>query len=553
MPISIVGSRRHTPNVVRSIAEENALTGTARATWDLTSAAWGGVSTLQGFADGFSFNRDETINFKIAQSDAAGWTADVYRLGYYGGNGARHYGTLTPSGGQLSDSQSQSSPGDVDAVTSKLSADCANWDVTLTWTMPTDCPSGMFVLKLNRTGGGASHVLFIVRDDARAADLMFMPADSTWQAYNAFGGMGGSLLTGNSLYFGTAIDQYNSDCARFVSYNRPIVNRAAVSGSYGSVQWSTFFTGEYPMLRFLERNGIDVKYYSCLDAAGDADGSMLANVNAGMFVGHNEYWSDGMRAGWEAFKASGGNVFSCASNEVFWRMFGSNNDSAGRPRTYECYKSTIGSRSSTGRTQWTGTWRDPDGAGKGGNAPENTLTGTIFVVNGPDLRALVVPFTGGYSASPVWRDTAAGAISSGTWTSPSQILGFEWDTYGPAGCSTTGANFLAAPHASAHYASNAAYTPSGIVLTDAGDVYGTGTVTHRLVVHPSSAGGGITFGTGTINWALGVDSANTFHSVGNDNTDAAIQQATLNVLADMGAPPTTLMSGLTQPTPHDWF
>ena len=557
MAIAIASTRRVGPNVVRSIAEENALTGTARSTWDLATDAWGGVSTLQGFADGFSFNRDETINFKIAQSDSAGWTADVYRLGYYGGNGARHYGTLTPSGGQLADSQSQPSPGDADAVTSKLSADCGNWDVTLTWTMPVDCPSGMFVLRLNRTGGGKSHVMFIVRDDDRAADLMFMPADSTWNAYNAFGGMGGSLLSGNSLYFGTAIDQYDSDCARFVSYNRPFVNRAAcnTSQAYGAVEWSTFFTGEYPMLRFLERNGINVKYYGCIDAGGDATGSLLSNVNAAMFVGHNEYWSDAMRAGWEAFKAAGGNVFSCAGNEVFWRTVGSDTDSGGRPRKFECYKSTIAARSSTGRTEWTGTWRDPDGAGKGGNNPENQFTGTIFVVNGPDMRALRVPFSGGYSASPVWRDTEVEDLTTGTWDSPSQILGFEWDTYGPAGTNQGGASFMASPHASAHYASNASYSiSSGLLLTDAGDVYNAaGTAVHRLVMHPSSVGGGITFSTGTINWALGLDSANTFHSIGNDNTSAAIQQATLNVLADMGALSTTTMAGLTTPTPHDWF
>jgi hypothetical protein len=370
--------------------------------------------------------------------------------------------------------------------------------------------------------------------------------------------MGANLLAGNSLYFGTPVDQYNSDCARFVSYDRPFVNRSAVNStqSYGAVEWSTFFTGEYPMLRFLERNGIDVKYYGCIDAAGDQSGALLGNVGAAIFVGHNEYWSTPMRSGWEAFKATGGSVFSCAGNEVFWRIHGSNSDGKGRPRTFECYKSTIAGRSSTGRAEWTGTWRDPDGAGKGGNNPENTFTGTIFVVNGPDLRALQVPFAGGYSASPVWRDTAAGVISSGTWSSPSQILGFEWDTYGPAGVSTTASNYLAAPHASIHYASDATYSvSSGLLLTDAGDVYdSTGTATHRIVVQPSSASnGGITFGAGTINWAFGVDNANTYHGVGNDNTSTAIRQATLNILSDMGCQPASLMAGLTEPTPHNWF
>lgn len=535
----------------RSIAEENALPGTPRATWDLNSSAWAGINTLQGFVDGFSVNRDERVRFKIAQSDMAGWSADIYRLGYYGGDGARLIDSLTPNSAQLNASHAQPAGNDVDPVTNKPSLDCANWAVTLEWEMPDGLPSGIFVAKLNRTGGGASHVLFVMRDDEAEADLMLMPSDSTWQAYNAFGGMGSSLLTGNSLYDGTTVNQYSGDCARFVSYNRPIVNRASVSGGYGAVQWSTFFTGEYSVVRFLERNGINVKYYGCIDAAGDPGGAKLSKVKAAMMVGHNEYWSNGMRSGWEAAKERGVSIFTCASNEVFWRLVGSNPDADARPRTFECYKSTIAGRNSVGRPDWTGTWRDPDGAGKGGDDPENTLTGTIFVVNGPDLRQLRVPTA--YNNSPLWRGTVVAGASS-EWVSPSQILGFEWDTYGPAGVSTSAAAHLADPHPQAKYASSSVYTvTSGLLLTDAGDVYdSSGTAEHRLVIQPSGDNGGITFGTGTINWALGLDEANTYHGVGMDNTSTPIRQATLNILADMGALPATPMPSLTAPVPHQW-
>lgn len=544
------------------VAAENALTGIARTTWDLPTANLGlaGIATLQGFADGFTVDHTQTVNFKIAQSDGAGWTANIYRLGYYGGLGARDYGPLNPSAGQLTTSQSQPTSLDVDPDTTLKSADCSNWSVSLTWTPPAWAPSGIYILKLNRTGGGTSHVMFILRDDSRAADLMFMPADSTWNAYNAFRDMGsGNWLQGNSLYFGIAVDQYNADCAHYVSYNRPFMNRAALTGGYGAVQWSTFFTAEYGMLRFVERNGIDVKYYGCIDAAGDSSGTLLkgngstvGGVKAGIFVGHNEYWSDGMRAGWESFKVAGGSVFSCAGNEVFWRLVGSNNDSAGRPRTWECQKSTINGRGNT-RPQWTGTWRDPDGAGKGGNNPENQFTGTIFVVNGPDFHSVVVPVTGGYTAQPLWRHTTVAALGSGSYSSPGEIIGFEWDTYGPAGTNGTGGNFLATPHSRVRYCSTATYTVSGPLLLDAGDQYGSGYATHRLVVQPSSSNnGGITFGTGTVNWAFGVDNANTYQ-IGSDNVDIVLQQATINMFKDMGCNAATLMAGLTAPTAVDWF
>ena len=47
---------------------------------------------------------------------------------------------------------------------------------------------------LFRNSGGASHIFFVVRDDSGQSDLLFQTSDTTWQAYNRYGG--------NSLYTG---------------------------------------------------------------------------------------------------------------------------------------------------------------------------------------------------------------------------------------------------------------------------------------------------------------------------------------------------------------
>ena len=53
----------------------------------------------------------------------------------------------------------------------------------------TGATSGIYIAKLNRFGApGASHIPFIVRDDARQADVVVQTSDTTWQAYNAYGG-----------------------------------------------------------------------------------------------------------------------------------------------------------------------------------------------------------------------------------------------------------------------------------------------------------------------------------------------------------------------------
>jgi hypothetical protein len=68
------------------------------------------------------------------------------------------------------------------------------------------------------------------------------------------------------------------------------------------------------------------------------------------------------------------------------------------------------------------------------------------------------------------------------------------------------------------------------------------TATHHLTLYRAPSGA-LVFGAGTVQWSWGLDN-------GGDggNTDTAMQQATVNLFADMGAQPASLMSGLTPAT-----
>ena len=68
-----------------AIVTENQLVGTPQSQWDLSGP---GSTTLQGFATDISVNHGSTVNFKI-QAGTKNWRIDIYRLGYYQGNGAR--------------------------------------------------------------------------------------------------------------------------------------------------------------------------------------------------------------------------------------------------------------------------------------------------------------------------------------------------------------------------------------------------------------------------------------------------------------------------------
>ena len=131
------------------------------------------------------------------------------------------------------------------------------------WTVPSTAVSGIYVAKLTRHDNGHnSHVVFVVRDDSRTADIVFQTSDTTWQAYNQYPGVSAG---GASLYCGGPLSNDGSSYARScatraakVSYNRPFDTRA-----HDPQSW--LFNAEYPMVRWLEANGYDVKYQSGVD------------------------------------------------------------------------------------------------------------------------------------------------------------------------------------------------------------------------------------------------------------------------------------------------
>jgi hypothetical protein len=95
--------------------------------------------------------------------------------------------------------------------------------------------------------------VFVVRDDLSTSDLLFQTSDTTWQAYNQYGGY--------STYQGNPRPAYK------VSYNRPFSTRGQSSG-FGTSNW--VFYSEYPMVRWLEANGYDVSYFTGVDVTGAA-------------------------------------------------------------------------------------------------------------------------------------------------------------------------------------------------------------------------------------------------------------------------------------------
>src|SRR5438477_5179245 len=137
-------------------------------------------------------------------------------MGYYGGAGARLVATI-PSSQTLR--QVQPSPL-TDPSTGLV--DAGNWAVSASWAVPAAAASGLYFARVAREDtGGASLIWFVVRDDEGGSDLLFQTSDTTWQAYNTWGGYSLYQYT-NTPATVTANSPSDPGRAVKVSYNRPL-------------------------------------------------------------------------------------------------------------------------------------------------------------------------------------------------------------------------------------------------------------------------------------------------------------------------------------------
>jgi hypothetical protein len=477
------------------IAEENARPG--HVDWVLTDPA---DHQVEGYASATSIQRGETLRLYVHTIDPS-VTLAVYRMGWYGGAGARLVQTVITLPGM------QQPMPTADRVTGLI--EC-NWQVSHHLTTLTDDPhewlSGVYLAKLTGTvSGKQSYIIFVVREDDRPSDFLFQSSVTTFQAYNSWGGK--STYPSNSV---------NEQWARKVSFNRPYARSQHPLGA-GGTGAGEFLTAlsihptralstagwEYNMLRWLERNGYDVTYSTDIDTHSHPD--FWKGHKTWLSVGHDEYWSQDMRQHVEEARDHGIGLGFFSANTCYWQIRLEPSHLTGEPnRTMVAYKEAAMAedpysvdKDPSNDHLITVQWRDPPV-----NRPEYQMIGVMYET---------VPVDGDVIITLPSHPLFAGVGLPSDHRLPG-LLGYEIDRAHPKG--PAGLTRLA----------HSPYSKDGQVM------YGDMT----LYEAPSGA---LVFATGTIQWSWGLDDYNV-PSLRTARSSKTVQRITHNILGLLaGIPP----------------
>jgi hypothetical protein len=469
---------------------------------------------IKGYASAASINKGETIKFYVTVNPAPDiYSIDVYRVGWYGGNGGQlklHVGGLA--------GVSQPAP----VYNSATGLVACNWatSYTLDTSQPTldstGWTSGIYLALLTNSRNYQTYIIFVIRDDARTADFLFQQSVTTYQAYNNYPD---DNRTGKSLYDGGSYGSkttLGTQRAVKVSFDRPYTYTDH-TGAGELLHYDIYF------VRWIERNGYDVCYSTDIDT--HLNGSRLLNFKGFLAVGHDEYWSRQMYDNVYAARDGGTSLGFFVANPIYWQIrFEPSTLNAVPNRVIACYKDAAldpynnPSDPLYNPSLTTVTWRDSLL-----NRPEQQLVGVMYSsyidADNPALSYVVQN-----SQSAIGQLVYGGTGLTDASTIPG-ILGYEFDKqftdFNTPVNSTDPASKTAVVAGTYTLLSNSPYT----------DIYKKADHANSSIYQVTS--GAWVFAAGSMYWNWGLDNYKapagiTTYAVAAPST--ALQAATANIL-----------------------
>jgi len=229
-------------------------------------------SRIEGYCSHQSIEAGETLRIMLSANPARRASAEIFRMGYYGGKGARLVQTFGPV---------SCKPQPEPPIEDRRLRQC-QWEPSLELKIPGNWPSGVYLGRLNTVPESRnepvwqSYVIFVVRD-RRKADVLFQVSDNTWAAYNRW--------PDNYSLYTDPRHPWAPDVA--ASFDRPYAKYPQIFEQPNSAGSGEFLLWEYPLYYWLEREGYDVTYVSNSDLLRPEE-PLRARVF--LSVGHDEYW-----------------------------------------------------------------------------------------------------------------------------------------------------------------------------------------------------------------------------------------------------------------------
>lgn len=274
-----------------NVRAENAKAGTTA--WRIPAAQAGTVDDVAGYTDKPTIMSGETFQLFVSTSKTS-LRAAAYRVGYYGGKGAREYWHSGALRARRQTAQSY-------LVSTRTVIE--KWQSTAT-VSSTGWPAGVYLIKLTAGTGSSTrcrYVTLVVRSGSTAGRVVLMPSLFTSNAYNMFGGR--SAYTGPGGF---------SSRAFAVSFHRPNSWKTYGLGT------GKFLSYERPVVFLAESLGLPLAYESDLDISTVS--GVLTGARAVVTLGHAEYWSVPERNAIEAARNRGTNVIFLGANTSYWRV-----------------------------------------------------------------------------------------------------------------------------------------------------------------------------------------------------------------------------------------
>lgn len=443
------------------VKRENAKPGSTA--WRINAKEMADDTQLAGYADHVSVGAGDPLRLFVTTT-ARSFTVRAFRLGWYSGDRARLVWTSSSVPGRR---QAAAVIGNDRTVTTR-------WAPSTT-VDTSDWPEGAYLLLLTDSRGLKKWVPVTVRSKSVSGRLVLVNAVTTYEAYNHWGGY--SLYGGPGNNFGTRSSKVNFD--------RPYdENGARILTQY-----------EWPIIAEAERDDLPLAYLTNVEL--DSDPHVLDGARGMVSMGHDEYWSVGMRRTVTRARDAGTNLAFLGANSMYWRIrFESS--ALGAARVVVGYKSAaqdpVKDDAST-----TSMWRaDPK------PSAENSLTGMLYECF-PAHGALVVIDPGFFLLQ------GTGATKGARYAG---LVGTEIDRAYPV-----------------------PGTPKNLqVIAHSPVVCGGNTPTHSDVTYYSASSGAGVFAVGSMLWSYGVRGALTKYGIDTRSVSFA-RKVTDNLFAAMAAAP----------------